>query len=91
MYTQRHKYRCTDRMCGCPDCPTCHPENFRNGHYIDEEREAEEQDARDMEADPVGYLIRVAEESLQPGPQWSVDDAKKRLREAIEAAKQAVS
>ena len=55
------KYRCTDRMCGCPDCSTCHPENFRNGVYIDEERQAEEKDARDMERDRIAYAKWVAD------------------------------
>ena len=36
--------RCSDRMCGAEDCPTCHPENFRGGVYFEdlEGREKEE-------------------------------------------------
>lgn len=27
---------CADRMCGALDCRTCHPENFSNGTYVEE-------------------------------------------------------
>jgi hypothetical protein len=76
-------------MCGCEDCPTCHPENFRNGVYMDAEHVADEQNARDMERDPVAYLIRVAEDTLAAGPLWEVDANRDRLRAAIAAAKKA--
>jgi hypothetical protein len=34
---RRPQYRCSDGMCGAPDCPRCHPENFRDGYYVGEE------------------------------------------------------
>lgn len=36
--------RCSDRMCGADDCPNCHPENFRNGVYIEDIEEQQEKD-----------------------------------------------
>jgi hypothetical protein len=44
-FSSRPRYlSCPDRMCGAWDCPRCHPENFRNGVYIEESEEGVQDD-----------------------------------------------
>lgn len=36
---RRGLIRCTDRMCGASDCPTCHPEILEPGNSSEKEEE----------------------------------------------------
>ena len=55
-------------MCGADDCSDCHPENFKNGRYIEdcEEGEKIEEDCDDFE-EPDDYDYRDCNgDSLDP-------------------------
>jgi len=40
---RRRLIRCSDRMCGATDCPTCFPGNFWPGRHGDEGEEKDEE------------------------------------------------
>jgi len=47
---RKPKYiRCSDRMCGALDCPTCHPENFRQGVYWEHLQHDDEESGRSQD------------------------------------------